>query len=239
MMGDGCTTASGNGGTGRRASVRRPPDRLRAMGLLRRDVMMDFRSGGGPALLNVSPFRASTAGLLAIALCACACGDQSATSIARDASFRGPTGPPAPALHLPDMNGALVELSDYRGRPVVINFWATWCGPCQTEMPSLIQLHERLAARGLGVLAVSIDADRSAVERYVARAPLPFRVLLDLGQQASARFGVSTIPSTFIVDGDGRVVERVDGAADWSSPDLVAAIEKLLGRATGDGKGRS
>jgi peroxiredoxin len=146
-------------------------------------------------------------------------------------------GPMAPALDLLDLGGARVGLSEYRGRPLIINFWATWCQPCRREMPSLVRLHETMAGGGLEILAVSIDADRAAVERYLRETPLPLRVLLDPGKAAAERYGVVTVPSSFVLDPEGRVVERIDGEADWTSPELLATLARLVRerpRAAGD-----
>jgi thiol-disulfide isomerase/thioredoxin len=120
---------------------------------------------------------------------------------------------------------------------VIINFWATWCAPCRREMPSLVALKERLGGAAPEILAVSIDDDRAAVHEYLARTPLPFRILLDPGRVTADRFAVSTVPSTFIVDAEGRVVERVDGEVDWSSPDILATVERLVAKAGEGGRG--
>jgi len=122
---------------------------------------------------------------------------------------------------------------------VIINFWATWCQPCRREMPSLVRLHERLRGDGLVVLAVSIDADPQSVRKYLAETPLSFPVLLDPGRAAADRYGVVTIPSSFVLDPDGLVVERIDGEADWTGAELLATLDALLkrraGAAGGDG----
>jgi cytochrome c biogenesis protein CcmG, thiol:disulfide interchange protein DsbE len=139
-------------------------------------------------------------------------------------------GPPAPPLDANDLDGAKTDLARYRGHPVIINFWATWCQPCRREMPSLVRLHERLKGDGLVVLAVSIDADPQSVRKFLAETPLSFPVLLDPGRAAAERYGVVTIPSSFVLDQDGLVVERIDGEADWTGAELLTTLDVLLKR---------
>jgi len=137
-------------------------------------------------------------------------------------------GPIAPALDLSDLAGVRVGLAEFRGRPLIINFWATWCQPCRREMPTLVKLHEKMSGAGLKILIVSIDADRGAVERYLTATPLPLRVLLDPGRAAADRYSVVTIPSSFVLDPEGRVVERIDGEADWTNPELLSTLQRLV-----------
>jgi peroxiredoxin len=151
------------------------------------------------------------------------------------AARRPAAGPAAPPIELADASGRRVTLAQFRGRPVIVNFWATWCGPCRRELPSLIRLHETMAPAGLQILAVSIDADRAEVERFLTGSPLPMPVLLDSGHQAADRYRVTTIPSSFVVDAEGRVVERIDGEADWTSRELRRTLESLLGEAAAGG----
>ncbi|HET8947678.1 MAG TPA: TlpA disulfide reductase family protein [Candidatus Polarisedimenticolia bacterium] len=150
-------------------------------------------------------------------------------------AHRAIPGPPAPSIDLADASGGRVTLEQFRGRPVIVNFWATWCGPCRRELPSLIRLHEAMAASGLTILAVSIDADRAEVERFLAGSPLPMPVLLDTAHQAADRYRVVTVPSSFVVDASGRVVERIDGEADWTNRELLTTLESLLDAARAPG----
>jgi thiol-disulfide isomerase/thioredoxin len=179
----------------------------------------------------MSRWAAIAAAITAVGLLgACGQGGSAARPAADHDDAPGFAGPPAPALDLPDLGGAVVRLDQLRGVPVIVNFWATWCEPCKREMPSLVQLNARLSGRGLRILAVSIDANKADVQRYLERTDFPLQVLLDPTKGASERFGVTTVPSTFILDDEGRVVERVDGAADWTSPNLLGILEKLLAR---------
>jgi len=118
--------------------------------------------------------------------------------------LRAPTLPDqAPPLVLQGLDGATIDLADLRGKPVVINFWATWCGPCRAEMPML-----RTWAAGrddVSFLAVSTDHDRRAVRRYASDWDLPLPIVL-ADPTTQAAWGVSTLPTTVVVDAAGRVV---------------------------------
>jgi peroxiredoxin len=188
--------------------------------------------------------RRVVASLALVAAAATACarsagdrGDAAATPPGR-AAARPSAGPPAPPLDLTDALGRRVTLEEFRGRPVIVNFWATWCAPCRRELPSLIRLHETMSGAGLTILAVSIDSDRAAVDRFLAASPMPMPVLLDLSHQAADRYRVTTVPSSFVVDPEGRVVERIDGEADWTSRELRMTLESLVGRTPADGTGK-
>ncbi len=162
---------------------------------------------------------------------AVACGAPPRSASGTERSAPRPPGPEAPPLELPDIAGRHVALSELRGRPVIVNFWATWCQPCRRELPSLEELHRRFEPAGLRVLAVSIDADPQELDRFVADASIPFVVLRDPEGKAAAAYGVTTVPSTFLVDAAGRVSERIDGEVDWGREDLLGEVQRLLAEA--------
>ncbi len=140
----------------------------------------------------------------------------------------------APDFAVPDLSGHAIRLSALRGKVVLVNLWTTWCPPCREEMPSMQRLYDRLHDRDFQLLAVSQDEDgRRVVEPFVRELKLSFPVLIDPDHQVGDRYGVWGYPETFVIDRDGRVVERVIGPRDWMSPESVAALEGLL--ATGDG----
>jgi peroxiredoxin len=132
---------------------------------------------------------------------------------------------------VPDLAGQAVRLSAYRGQVVLVNLWATWCPPCREEMPSMEKLHEKLKDRGFVLLAVSQDEGGiDGVRQFVEQMKLSFRVLVDPDGEVGRKFGVWGYPESFLVDRDGRIVERVIGPRDWAAPAQIAAIEALLAR---------
>lgn len=122
------------------------------------------------------------------------------------------------------------------GEALVVNFWASWCGPCRAEMPSLQQLDNQLRGKGVRVVAVSIDQDRRLAQEFVRGIRIKFPVYFDAGGGYSTRaLGLYTLPETFVVDAAGVIRARVSGARDWSSPDAIRLVtEKALARPSGD-----
>jgi peroxiredoxin len=122
-----------------------------------------------------------------------------------------------------------LRLSDLRGKVVFLNFWATWCKPCEAEMPSMERLWRRYRDRGLVVLAVSADADgASAVAPFVARHGLTFPVGLDPRKEVSALYDVWALPSTFIVDRQGNRALFANGPREWDGPAARALFDALV-----------
>lgn len=130
---------------------------------------------------------------------------------------------------LSDLHGHPVQLSDFRGRVVFVNVWATWCPPCVEEMPTIQRLYDRLHERGLEVLAVSIDAlGEQVVAPFMQARQLSFRVLLDTQSIIEQLYRTGGVPESFIIDKQGRLVEKVVGPRDWAHPDMIAMFEHLL-----------
>lgn len=122
----------------------------------------------------------------------------------------GPTGT-APDFVLTDLDGQSVRLSDLRGHAVLLNFWATWCSPCRAEMPDLQVIHEEYGGDGLVILAANINESRDGVQEFVTHYSLTFRVLLDSSGQVARLYQVRGIPTTFFIDRDGVIRDRVVG----------------------------
>jgi thiol-disulfide isomerase/thioredoxin len=137
----------------------------------------------------------------------------------------------APDVVFLDAGGARHHLSDFRGHGMVINLWATWCVPCVAEMPSLEALSKTLAPADIAVLPLSSDRGGApAVEAFFhkhAIGGLP--VLLDPEGAAARAFGAEGIPTSVVIDKAGRERARLEGSADWSTPDAAAAVRKLAG----------
>lgn len=118
----------------------------------------------------------------------------------------------APDLVLPDLSGKTVSLESFRGKPVLINFWATWCDTCRVEMPDLEALHKRAEGR-FAVLGVSMDENLSAVPPFVKEHQLTFPILLS-DRKVSAAYAVRGLPAAYLIDPEGRIARRWVGAVD-------------------------
>jgi thiol-disulfide isomerase/thioredoxin len=145
-----------------------------------------------------------------------------------------PTAPPrpAPALAFSDAKGNPVDLAAFKGKPVILNLWASWCGPCKEEMPSLDRLQSELAGK-LAVVAVSEDlGGAKAALPFFDKLKLPaLKPYLDPKNAVSEAFGVRGLPTSIVIDKDGNVVGTVEGKADWGSPAIMAALKPLLAEA--------
>ena len=119
-----------------------------------------------------------------------------------------------------------VTLSQFRGKPVVLNFWATWCPPCVEEMPSLVELQKQMGDK-VTVLAVAEDADQNAVNQFVRDHNIDLLTVRDPKQSANALYGTFKFPETYIIDKDGIIRRKFIGATDWSNPEIVEYLNKL------------
>jgi peroxiredoxin len=139
-------------------------------------------------------------------------------------------GHATPALRLPRLDGGVTALSDHRDKLVIVNFWATWCQPCLTEMPTLEALWQEYRNRGLIVLGVSVDRDapRPLLDPYVGRLGLTFPVLLDAELKAAQAWRVTGLPATFLVRPGGDAVGMAFGAREWNSAEMRELIEPML-----------
>lgn len=139
-------------------------------------------------------------------------------------------GQPVPLpLQAQDLFNRPAQLSQQPGRLLMINVWATWCGPCRHEMPSLQRMAQRIGAERLQLVGLSVDHDEHVVREYLIEHKIHFPSLLDRGKDIiDGVFGVRVYPSTFFVAPDGRLVRVVEGWREWDSAESLAEIEALL-----------
>lgn len=182
-----------------------------------------------PPVARMAECRGALATALVILVWAAAgCGDTEA-----DTSGGPPATPlldnrkPAPDFELTDLSGRQVRLSDHLGTVVVLNFWATWCGPCRIEAPDLQKLYESRNDVGFELLTVSTDRRHQVVETFVTKYELTFPVLLDPDQAVAASYSVNSLPLTLLVDRQGRIAARISGARDWDSDSWNATLGQL------------
>ena len=142
-------------------------------------------------------------------------------------------GSAAPSFRSTGLDGRTVDLDSYRGKVVVLNFWATWCPPCVAEMPSLERLHRALGPEGLAVVTVSTDEDEAALRSFVSQYALTLPVLRDPGGRGPAsRYRTTGYPETFVLDRTGRLLQHTVGPDEWDSPQRFDYFRGLLGSAT-------
>ena len=158
----------------------------------------------------------------ALALCLLA----PAVAFAADALQPG-AGGPAPALTGKTLDGGTFALADFRGRIVLVNFWATWCVPCVAEMPALQRLRERLARRRVEVVAVNFQENAARIAPFVERLGLTFPVVRDHDGTIRAAWNVTVFPTTFVVGPDRRIAWVATGEVDWDDPRVESRILRL------------
>ena len=141
------------------------------------------------------------------------------------------TRPPRIGSNAPDFtvqdDERKVALDQLRGKIVVLNFWATWCPPCVEEMPSLMNLQQRLKDKGVTVLAVSVDVDENAYRRFLKDHGINFLTVRDPDHKSSDLYGTFKFPETYIIDRDGKMRRKFIGEVDWNQPEVVEFLSKL------------
>jgi thiol-disulfide isomerase/thioredoxin len=132
------------------------------------------------------------------------------------------------AFSLPLLKDGRTELSAYKGKVVLLNFWATWCPPCRAEMPSMEIVYKRFKDQGLEILAIDCAEEKAVVERFMEDNKYSYPVLLDTDGTVGGLYGIEAIPTTFILNREGKIIARVVGSLRWNNPKIIAAIEAAL-----------
>jgi cytochrome c biogenesis protein CcmG/thiol:disulfide interchange protein DsbE len=167
--------------------------------------------------------------ILLLGLCfQCAC------SSTREQDSAGPVdeGQAAPDFRFKDQSGQQFSLSDFRGKVVLVNFWATWCSPCREEIPSLESLLRQMAPNNLKMLALSVDDSWAPINEFMRESGVALPVYADFDRQISTRYGTFKFPETYVVNKKGKVVLKVIGSTEWAAPDMVAYLRKLTTEAS-------
>jgi thiol-disulfide isomerase/thioredoxin len=151
-----------------------------------------------------------------------------ASGAAQEVRLPAWTGGTTQALALKDLTGRLHDLADYRGKAVVVNFWATWCQPCREELPSLERLRDAMRGRQFEVLAVNVAEGEPRVKGFLAEVPLRLPVLLDRDGDTQRAWKVRGLPATFLLDREGAIRYWYLGELDWAQPDILRTVESLL-----------
>ncbi len=141
-------------------------------------------------------------------------------------TFKG--NPEPGVIKLYDVNKTPIELSDYKGRVTVVNFWATWCPPCIHEIPSLNRLRAKMKGRKFRLISINSAETSETVKAFLKRVNVEFPVLMDINGSVSGQWNVVAFPSTFVIGSDGKIHYGVNAAIEWDSPEVIKKLESLL-----------
>ena len=135
---------------------------------------------------------------------------------------------PAPAITVNSLNGKPLNLSDLKGKVVILNFWATWCPPCREEIPSMMKLNSAMAGKPFQMVAVSIDeGGQPAIESFFKTSGFSLPAYTDPDNRAAKAYGITGVPETFVIDKNGILLKKVIGPMTWDSPDVLSYLEGL------------
>jgi peroxiredoxin len=137
-------------------------------------------------------------------------------------------GTKAPEIEVRDLQGRAVSLSDYRGKLVFLNFWATWCPPCRDEMPSMERLYKAMKDKPFVMMAVSVDTDVKTVQHFREAMGYTFPMLIDIEQRAASRYQTTGVPETFIISPDGQILYKIIGPENWGTEKSIGGLLQLL-----------
>jgi peroxiredoxin len=135
--------------------------------------------------------------------------------------------PEAPEFELQGPDGETYRLSQWRGQPVIVNFWATWCPPCRAEMPSMQRAWEQLQAEGVQLIAINVGEEVGEIQAFLEQAPVSFPLPMDADMRVSQAWPMTGLPTTFVVDADGRLAYKAQGEREWDDPALLDLVRAL------------
>ncbi len=137
-------------------------------------------------------------------------------------------GKKAPEFKAKDLSGNTVSLSSLKGKPILLNFWATWCPYCREERPYLNSLYKEYKDKGLVIIAVSVDKSEETVKRYLKRVPSDFMIIHDEDNKASGIYGVYSLPTSFLIDRNGIIKNKFMGMRNWTEDSSKKLINDLI-----------
>lgn len=137
-------------------------------------------------------------------------------------------GDNAPRFQVTTDKGTKISRADFGGKILIVNFWATWCPPCIEEIPSLQAMARQLAPKGVVVLGVSVDRNEASYKRFVQQARIQFETVRDPEADISAEYGTFKYPETYVINREGKVLQKHIGPRDWMDPEILKSIEALL-----------
>jgi len=155
-------------------------------------------------------------------------GGPSSDDLLKSIGLTKPAFARAPDFNLRDGGGGMASLSGNRGNLILLNFWATWCGPCREEMPSMEQLSRSFGGQGFTILAVNQRESAAQVERYMKTNGLNFRAPLDTDGRVSNSYRVYGIPVSYLIDANGQAIGMKSGSRDWAAREVVDVFRKLI-----------
>ncbi|OED41724.1 hypothetical protein AB833_09265 [Chromatiales bacterium (ex Bugula neritina AB1)] len=136
---------------------------------------------------------------------------------------------PAPEFTLDSLEGESLQLADFKGQFVLLNFWATWCPPCLEEMPSMDEIYNRYKDQGFSVVAVSSDEEgQSIVQPFIDKLGVSFPVLLDTDKSVSGKYGAVNLPLSFLLNREGEVIAGAEGERKWASTEAISVLDELI-----------
>jgi peroxiredoxin len=151
-----------------------------------------------------------------------------ASALAYAQALKPWSGAATPALQLEDADGAMHSLADYRGKVVLVNFWATWCVPCREEMPSIESLRRTMQGKPFAVLAVNVGEGGRVARSFGQKLDLGFPLLLDRDTRVAKAWSARVLPASYLIGPDGKIRYSYLGELDWSSAEVRARIEMLM-----------